>query len=208
MKTIRYIIGLVGLALVISLSAAFVPDFKGKPWNGQMQSIPGKITAAFYDEGGEGVAFHNPATKNNGREGIGLARNGRYEVGLSITRPGLDKLTDGTAMLFDKYYIGWIVPGEWLKYSVDVKTAGIYQVNLLATSAMNAAEISLTVNDVDKTGSIIIETSGHVHTWRLYSNIAEFRLEKGPQVLQLKFIKEGFMNVQYLEFIPKPTGTI
>jgi hypothetical protein len=205
MKIRTYIIGIVGLALVISLSVAFVPDFKGKPWNGAMQIIPGKITAAFYDEGGEWVAFHNPATKNNGSEGIGLARNGRYEVGISITRPGLDKFMDGTALPFDKYYVGWIVPEEWLNYSVDVKTAGTYQINLLATSAKDAAEISLSINGVDKTGAIIMETTGHVHTWRLFSNIAEIKMEKGPQVLTLKFIKEGFMNVQYLEFVSKAT---
>lgn len=208
MKTRTYISNIVGLALVISISAALPQDIKSRPWNGERQIIPGKITAALYDEGGEGVAFHNPAAKNNGSEGIGLARNGRYEVGISITRPGIDKFTDGTALPFDKYYVGWIVPGEWLNYCVEVTTTGTYQINLLASSARAEAAISLSVNGVEKTGTIFLETTGHVHTWRLFTNIAEIELEKGPHVLTLKFVKEGLMNVQYLEFVPKATAAI
>jgi hypothetical protein len=203
MKTKTCILGIVSLVFVICGSSAILPDYRGKPWSGKRQIIPGKIIAAFYDEGGESIAFHNPAAKNNGSEGIGLARNGKYEVGISITRPGLDKFTDGTTMPFDKYYVGWIVPGEWLNYSVDVKTEGIYQINLLATSARNEASISLSVNGVDKTGPITIETTGHVHTWRLFSRITEIKLDEGPQLITLKFIKEGYMNIQYLEFISK-----
>ena len=203
MKERRLIAIIVGLALVHSISAAQQIDIKSKPWKGERQIIPGKITAAFYDEGGEGVAFHNPAAKNNGSEGIGLARDGRYEVGISVTRPGIDKFLDGTALPFDKYYVGWIVPDEWLNYSVDVKTAGTYQINMLSSVARDSTEISLSVDGADKTGTIILETTGHVHTWRMFADIAELELEEGPHVLTLKFLRKGFMNVQYLEFVSK-----
>ena len=203
MKARRFIVVIVGLALVHSIGAAQQIDVKSKPWKGERQIIPGKITAAFYDEGGEGVAFHNPAPKNNGSEGIGLARDGRYEVGISVTRPGIDKFLDGTALPPDKYYVGWIVPDEWLNYSVDVKTAGTYQINMLSSVARDSTEISLSVDGADKTGTIILETTGHVHTWRMFTDIAELELEEGLHVLTLKFGRQGFMNVQYLEFISK-----
>ena len=202
MKERRLIAIIVGLALVHSISAAQQIDIKSKPWKGERQSIPGKITAAFYDEGGEGVAFHNPAAKNNGSEGIGLARDGKYEVGISVTKPGIDKFLDGTALPYDKYYVGWIVPDEWLNYSVDVKTAGKYQINMLSSVARDSTEISLSVDGAEKTGTIILETTGHVHTWRTFTNIAELELEEGPHVLTMKFVRTGFMNVQYLEFVP------
>ena len=203
MKARRFIVVIVGLALIHSIVAAQQIDVKSKPWKGERQIIPGKITAAFYDEGGEGVAFHNPAPKNNGSEGIGLARDGRYEVGISVTRPGIDKFLDGTALPPDKYYVGWIVPDEWLNYSVDVKTAGTYQINMLSSVARDSTEISLSVDGADKTGTIILETTGHVHTWRMFTDIAELELEEGLHVLTLKFGRQGFMNVQYLEFISK-----
>jgi hypothetical protein len=198
-----FITGMITLCLIFLTSAALQPDRQSKPWNGKKQVIPGKIIAAFFDEGGEGIAFHNPAAKNNGSEGIGLARNGRYEVGISTTKPGLDKYKDGTPVPYDKYYIGWTVPGEWLNYSVDVQNAGTYLINMLASSARNDAAISLLVNGEDVVGEIVLETTGHVHTWQLYANLAEIKLEKGPQILTLKFLKQGLMNVQYLEFVQK-----
>ena len=204
--------GSIGLALVISSHAASPPDLKTKPWKGERQTIPGKITAAFYDEGGEGVAFHDTDAKNNGSGSLNRGPeekdNFRKDeaVDISYTKPAFDKFTDGTALEADKYYVGWIAPEEWVNYSVDVKTAGTYQINLLSTAAKEAAEISLSVDGVDSTGAIVLKTTGHVHTWRMNTNLAEIKLAKGPHVLTLKFAKEGLMNVQYLEFVPKSAG--
>jgi hypothetical protein len=42
--------------LIIDSHAASPPDYKGESWKGEWQAIPGKMAAAFCDEGGEGVA--------------------------------------------------------------------------------------------------------------------------------------------------------
>lgn len=126
-------------------------------------------------------------------------------MGISVTRPGIDKFLDGTALPYDKYYVGWIVPDEWLNYSVEVKTAGTYQLNMLSSVARDSTEIGISVDGADKTGTIILETTGHVHTWRMFTNIAELELKEGMHVLTLKFLRTGFMNVQYLEFVSKAT---
>ena len=50
-----------------SLLIAEVPaDYKGKPWQGTMQTIPGKITLAYFDEGGLNVGYYNKDKKNHG----------------------------------------------------------------------------------------------------------------------------------------------
>ena len=36
------------------------PTYKGKPYKDKAQTVPGKIMLAYYDEGGEGVAYHEP----------------------------------------------------------------------------------------------------------------------------------------------------
>jgi hypothetical protein len=162
-----------------------------------------------YDVGGEGVAYHDgdainhgsgslnrgPEEKNNFRKNEG--------VDISYTKPAFDKFTDGKKLEVDQYYVGWTAAGEWLNYTVDVKEAGVYEVRMLASSNNKNAEISLSINGADKTGSIVLESTGHWHTWKNYEKIAEVTLEQGPQLLTLKFIKEGNMNVQYLEFVPK-----
>ncbi len=59
---------------------------------------------------------------------------------------------------------------------------------------------------VDVTGPIVIPTTGHWHRWRICNNLAEVKLTKGIHILTLKFVKEGNMNIDYLEFLPKAGG--
>ena len=195
--------------LAVAFFAAMPAGYRAKPWNGRAQAIPGKVRAAFYDRGGEGVAYHNLDTKNHGsgelNQGPEEKNNFRKDEGISIsyTKAEFDKWQDGTLLPIDEYYVGWTAPGESIHYTVDVKAAGTYQVNLRASSNNQGAEIRLAVNGVDATGPIVIESTGHWHTWKMYNALAIVTLEKGPQVLTLEFLKEGNMNVQYMEFVAK-----
>ncbi|MEI9909702.1 MAG: hypothetical protein WDO71_08500 [Bacteroidota bacterium] len=38
----------------------------GKPWRSAMQSVPGRVECEQYDEGGEGIAYHDADSINNG----------------------------------------------------------------------------------------------------------------------------------------------
>jgi hypothetical protein len=215
----RPVLAMIELLLSVALTGMFaaglladVPsDYKGKPWKGKMQAIPGKITAVFYDEGGEGVAYHDADPENHGSGGLNKGTDDKDNfrkdegVDVSYTKESHDKWTDGKVMPKDQYYVGWTEEGEWLNYTVDVKTAGTYQINLLASSNNKEAEISLSING-EKKASLALENTGNVHTWKLSEKIAEIKLDKGPQLLTLKFVKQkkGTINVQYLEFVPKP----
>ena len=86
---------------------------------------------------------------------------------------------------------------------MDVKESGVYTVNAHLSSNNQNAEISLDFDGVDVTGPIVIPTTGHWHRWRICNNLTEVKLTKGLHVLTLKFVKEGNMNVDYLEFLPK-----
>ncbi len=188
--------------------AAFPADYKGKPWNGQMQVVPGKVLAPYYDVGGEGVAYHDYDTVNHGsgelNRGPEEKNNFRKNEGISIsyTKSAFDHYSDGAVMTVDQYYVGWTSGGEWIKMTVDVKAAGAYTVNLLASSHNQNAQIGFDVNGVDQTGPITLVSTGDWHTWGWYKNIATLHLAKGPQVITFKFIKEGNMNVQYFELLP------
>jgi hypothetical protein len=190
--------------------AAMPAGYRGKPWAGKTPAIPGKVMMAFYDVGGEGVAYHNNDTKNHGSGELNVGpeekNNFRKDEGISITytKAAFDKwLKDGTLLPIDIYYVGWTAPGESINYTVDVKTAGTYVVNMQASSNNLGAEIRLLVSGRDATGPLVIASTGHWHTWQIYDGLCELKLEKGLQVLTLEFLKEGNMNVQYLEFMPK-----
>jgi len=199
------------LGLLAGLLAAQVPaDYKGKPWKGKPQELPGKLTLAFYDEGGEGVAYHDADAVNHGsgRLNKGPAEKDNFRkdegVDISYTKAAFDKFTDGTKLPLDMCYVGWTNQDEWLNYTVDVKEAGTYQVNILASSYKNPDEkITLSVNGKDKC-SFTLEETGDYHKWKMFNNVAEITLDKGVQLLKLTIEKQQHAtNLCYIEIVPR-----
>jgi Carbohydrate binding module (family 6) len=198
-------------ALAGLLSAQVPADYKGKPWKGKMLTLPGKLTFAFYDEGGEGIAYHDADKVNHGsgklNRGPEEKNNFRKDEGvdISFTKPAFDKFTDGKLLPVDQYYVGWTAQGEWLNYTVDVQSPGTFTLNILATGVKNnnEATLSLSVNGKQKC-TFKIEDTGDYHRWKMQTNVGEITLDKGPQLLTLKFEKQAHAsNLLYLEFIPK-----
>jgi len=57
-------------------------NYRGKPYTDSLyktgaQTIPGKLQCEFYDLGGEGIAFHDTDSKNEGSGGLNPA-DGTY----------------------------------------------------------------------------------------------------------------------------------
>ena len=62
--------------------SGFLSQYKGTPYHdsryqGGAQAIPGQVHCAYYDLGGEGVAYHDSDAKNNGSGALNPA-NGTY----------------------------------------------------------------------------------------------------------------------------------
>lgn len=196
--------------------------YQGRPYSDAAyrqgaQSIPGKIQCEYYDTGGEGVAYHDSDSINSGSGRLNPA-NGAYlhefrirePVDISYTKSrGID---DNDYNLFkpamDQLYVGWTNPGEWTKYTIDVKKTGQYRVGLMYT-AHETGQISLSINDVDFTGPLTIESTYDArdtvpwrqwHHWNYLDNIAEITLKKGRQTLTLHTVAAGQMNYDYLNF--------
>src|SRR5665213_224910 len=58
--------------------SGFLARYKGVPYSDSQyrdgpQKIPGKVYCAYYDSGGEGVAYHDSDAKNNGSGGLNPA---------------------------------------------------------------------------------------------------------------------------------------
>jgi hypothetical protein len=213
MKTGHVLAGLVMFGLAAAALAQTAPPpaaYAGKPYQLHPQTIPGRVEAEFYDTGGEGVAYHDSDAGNNGSGKLnkGSSDLDRFrkdeDVDISYTKTGIDKTVDGQDETFGALYVGWTVPGEWIKYTVDVQQPGRYAINAHLSSNNQNAEIGLDFDGVDATGPIVIPTTGHWHRWRICNKLAEVKLDKGIHVMTLKFLKEGNMNIDYLEFLPRP----
>jgi hypothetical protein len=191
--------------------------FQDEVYGGGPQPIPGLIRCAYYDFGGEGVAYHDSTPVNQGSGGLNPA-DGSYlhefrineAVDTTYTKDGeydnhpYNFVEPELGML----YVGWTEPGEWLKFTVEVKQTGLYTVSLFYTSNQGG-EIALSVNDCDVTGPLQIQTTYRAedplawrqwHHWNRMNDLVRINLEQGLQVLTLHTVSNGGMNYAYLDF--------
>lgn len=195
---------------IISVLAIFVLHQKPAP-----QQIPGRIECELYNTGGEGKAYHDSDEVNNGSGKLNPA-NGtflnefrmREGVDISYTK---EKNIDNT--IYNKVqpemnslYVGWTVPGEWVKYDVVVARDGGYDVALMYTANGDGA-IILEVDGSQELSADIMSTNDPADTiaWRQWhhwnkANIGYIKLKKGKHILTLKTVENGNMNFDYLEF--------
>jgi hypothetical protein len=216
----------IGIALVLASAHAtggLPPGYEGKPfadsvYNGGPQAIPGKVQCAYFDLGGEGVAYHNADTRNRG-SGMLNPANGSYlnqfrmneAVGTSYTKfhDSIDNSPyDLVKPAEGQLYVGWTSPGEWFNMTVYVAQAGTYAVDLLYTSN-RGGKIALDAGGVPIAPAIdVISTWSAAetipwrqwHHWNLMKGAAIVSIPKGVAVLTLHIVTEGNMNLAYLDF--------
>jgi hypothetical protein len=219
----------IGLSFgVFGLSAVFyaaqVPnDYQGTPYHdshytGESQAIPGRIMCAYYDLGGEGVAYHDSDAKNNGSGALNPAdgtylNEFRMHEGVDTSYTKYHDQIDNSPFEVvqppvDLLYVGWTAPGEWFKITVDVKDAGRYTADLLYTSNRGGT-ISLDVNGKDDTGPLTIPSTYNAadpiawrqwHHWNVAKNLVDLHLHSGKNVLTIRILTEGNMNLSYFDF--------
>ena len=208
----------------------FLSQYKGVPYHdsryqGGAQAIPGTVHCAYYDLGGEGVAYHDSDAKNNGSGALNPA-DGSYlhefrmseGVDTSFTKFGqtpqiddnpFDKVTPEANLL----YVGWTEPGEWFNMTVDATEAGDYAADLLYTSNRGGT-ISLSVNGAAVngqagSGAVYVDSTFDAadpvawrqwHHWNMAKGIARVHLAKGRNVLTVHILTGGNINLAWLDF--------
>ncbi len=193
--------------------------FSDSVYLGGPQAIPGKLQCEYYDFGGEGIAYHDSDSTNSGSGGLNPA-DGTYlhefrineAVDISYTKFDESNTDNNPYNLVDpekdQLYVGWTNPGEWLKYTVDVKEAGTYILGMMYTSNQDG-QIALSVNGTDVTGPITIPNTfvaadtlafRQWHHWNYLNNMAEITLKKGQQEITLHTVAIGQMNYDFIHF--------
>ncbi len=218
------------LALLFSLTGTvtgadsdFLAAYKGTPfednrYHGGAQAVPGRVQCAYYDLGGEGVAYHDTTAKNEGRgrlnpaEGSYLNEFRMHEaVDTSYTKfhDAIDNNPYNVVVPEEnQLYVGWTTPGEWFNITVDAPHAGTYSADLLYTSNRGGT-ISVDVNGRDATGPLAVISTNNSsepiawrqwHHWNVMKDAVRVKLERGRNVLTVHILTEGNMNLAYLQF--------
>ena len=156
-------------------------------------TIPGKLEAEHYDNGGEGVAFRDTDAGNRG----GCGRNDNVDLQAASDEGG-------------GCNVGWTRGGEWLEYTMARVSEGTYNLNVRLASGSSSPG-TLTVKLAGRTlGTIDVANTGG---WQNYvtRTLSNLRLSQGSnQVLRLE-ITQGSFNLNWLDFAtvapaPNPTA--
>jgi hypothetical protein len=198
-------------------------DYKGTPYQdtryqGGAQKIPGRVECAYYDLGGEGVAYHDSDAKNHGSGELNPAdgtylNQFRMDEGVDISYTKFHDQIDNNPFNLvqppeNQLYVGWTEPGEWFNSTVQVARADVYAADLLYTSNRGGT-ISLDVNGKDASGPLTIVSTFNAadpiawrqwHHWNVMRNIVRLRLPAGKNVLTIHILTEGNMNLAYFDF--------
>jgi len=226
MKLARSFIIAGSFCLVFLNSLANVADqesrYKGTPfhdkvYSGGPQVIPGRVKCAYYDLGGEGVAYHDSDAKNNGSGNLNLddgtyLNEFRMNEGVDTSYTKFWNQTDNNPYNLvppeeNQLYVGWTEPGEWFNITVDVKKAGTYTVDLMYTSNRGGT-IAFDLNGKKLTDPLSITSTANSADpldWRQWHHwnkkeIMEVSLPEGINVLTLRVVEQGNMNFDYLKF--------
>ena len=139
------------------------------PYSGTAVSIPGVIEAEQFDSGGEGAAYHDTSAGNSG----GAFRTGDVDI-------------EATA---DGYDVGWVAAGEWLRYSVNITSAGTYTANVRVASLGRGGAFHIEVGGTNVSGAITVPDTGGWQNWQTVS--ANVQLPVGAQTLRLVMDTNG-----------------
>ncbi len=146
------------------------------PYLGSPVAIPGTVNAENFDNGGEGVAYHDTTAGNSG----GQYRNTDVDIELS---------SEGG------YDVGWIAAGEWLNYTVNVGSSGNYTVQLRVASPGGASfHVGFNGPSAGQWQVVSVPATGGWQNWATVN--VPVTLGAGTQQMTLYF-DTGGMNIRY-----------
>lgn len=140
--------------------------------------IPGIIEAENYNDGCNGVAYFDNDDDNVG----GAYRNDGVDI---------SNCNEGG------FNVGWIKPGEWLKYRVEVLKDGKYDLKFRTASHGHNSIVHIEVDGKDISGPIKLPGTNGWQDW-ITARSQEIELKKGFKDIKL-VVDEGEFNFNYIE---------
>lgn len=143
-----------------------VNDISQTPFGDAPHEIPGTIEAEDYDNGGEGVAYHDLDVANQG---------GQYRLDEGVD---IENCSEGG------YNVGWINAGEWLEYTVNVAATGRHAVDALVATQVSNAKFHIEFGGINKTGVLDVPNTEGWQIWEFVSKTG-ISLNAGVQVMRV-----------------------
>ena len=181
------------LDLVAAIALAYEESGpQSTPFLGIVAKVPGIVQAENFDQGGEGIAYHDTDPTNDG---------GRYRTGDGVD---IERCYEGGYDVTDTY------AGEWMRYTINVTAGGIDVVSFRVAALRTGGTFHLDVDGLNVSGEMRVPATGGAQIYTTISK-AGIYLSSGPHILELMIDSDSASgpcgNFNWFEFTPAPAGT-
>lgn len=131
--------------------------------------IPGTIETENFDNGGEGVSYHDTTATNDG---------GAYRAGEGVD---IETCTDTG----DGYNLSYNKAEEWQEYSINVASTETFDIEVRVASNIDfGGTFHIEFNGVNKTGNLTLPVTGGWQSWTTVKKTG-VSLSAGQQIMKL-----------------------
>ncbi len=155
--------------------------------------VPGQVFAGNYDMGKQGVAYSDVDFQNTG--------SGSYNLGWSYRNDGVD-IEASTDSLGNGYDVGWTAAGEFMAYTVEIQTGGIYRIHVRASSGGNGGKANIGFDGAPLTPDITIPWTGGWQKWQDV-DFGSYPLPAGSHSIEFHETTGGY-NISLINFTMEP----
>lgn len=142
-------------------------------------ALPGTIEAEDYDIGGQGVSYFDNESQNQG---------GAYRT------DGVDIEGDAAS----GYKVGYTIAGEWLEYTVNVATAGVYTYEATVSSGSESSSFRLFLDNEAISDTVKVPDGGDWKTYSVVTGVTS-ALSAGTHVFKIA-ITGSYVNIDKIVF--------
>ncbi|MCQ2061955.1 MAG: endo-1,4-beta-xylanase [Fibrobacter sp.] len=156
------------------------PPPEPTPYKDTKASVPGKIEMENYDVGGSMSGFSDSDYDNRGDANV------RADEGVDLVKGG-----SGVA-------VGYTATGEWLHFTIDVKTAGDYFIYANVSSGAENSGFQLQLDGKDAGSAVTVPKTGE--DWSVYKLVEAGKVTLTAGTHKLKVLITGDnCNIDYLQ---------
>jgi len=169
--------------------------------------LPGHVEAENYQEGGEGVGYHDSSAGNWGAFYNTAYRDDDVDTLFEPYKPSFDPVANRAEA--DAYKVSWIADGEWLSYRVNVLKTGTYKFRMKYIGYSGGCTVQVDApggNPVYVWATALPSSGGDYSAFRVWEPISTFTLNAGVQNVNLYFPRGG-CDVTSFEIVPAWSGT-
>lgn len=170
------------------------------PYN--TQSIPGVVYATDFDMGIAGAAYFDSdlATYH-----VSTGNYTAWNNGWSYRNDGVDIEPCSDDVNSNGYNVGWLAPGEWMQYDVNVAESAVYDVHVRIAAGQAGGKFHFTAGNAGISGIVSVPNSGGWQNWQTVV-VPDVILTPADNNLRFYVNQAGF-NLSSFEFIRKAATT-